>query len=202
MDSVVNKAIVLQLNRSWQPIGFRTVKQAIIAMCGGDGTPPALAMDIEIDSDGNLSNAVPIKWDEWTKLPVRESDLSIATRNGKIRVPTVIICPNFSKMPTRKPRLTKGAIYARDRGVCQYSGRRLSRSEATLDHILPRSRGGRDSFGNLVLCHREINSMKGNKLNEEAGLKLMREPKEPMPMPISATIREARHPHWEPFLHR
>lgn len=202
MESVINKPIVLQLNQSWQAIGFRSVKQAVIALTGeaDNGTPPALAMDLDVGSDGNLSSAIPTKWEDWVKLPVREQDLSIMTQHGPIRAPTVIICPNYNKMPVWRPRLTKGAIYSHYRGQCAYSGKQLSRKEATIDHVLPKSRGGKDTWENQVPCHRDINFRKGNKTNAEAGLRLLYTPKAPPAMPVSVMINEARHPHWGPFL--
>ena len=65
----------------------------------------------------------------------------------------------------------------------------------------PRDRGGRDSFENLVWSKKEINSLKANRLPHEAGLRLLRKPAAPKPLPVAATVREARHPDWRHFLH-
>lgn len=201
--SCLDKAICLQLNRSWQPIGVRSIRQSIIALCGGiDGDHPALALDITMSEDGEtLESAVPVKWDDWVKLPVRPQDLCIATAHGAIRAPTVIICQNYNKVPQKAPRLCPSSIWQRDGGICQYSGRKLTKAEGNIDHIVPRSLGGRDSWENMVLSHKEINFAKGNKTNKEAGLKLMKKPVAPTPVPISFTFRDARHEHWKPFLH-
>lgn len=202
MDSVLDKLIVLSLNKSWQPIGSMTVRKAIIAMAGGlDGQHPAYGMDISMSEEDTLECAVPVKWDDWIKLPVREGDLSISTPHGSIRAPTVIICQNYNKVPQKSPRLCPSSIWQRDGGICQYSGRKLTKSEGNIDHIVPRSLGGRDSWENLVLSHKEINFLKGNKTNKEAGLKLIRKPVAPAAVPISFTFRDARHNHWKPFLH-
>lgn len=201
MDSVLDKQLVLSLNSAWQAIGHRTVKQAIVAMCGGiHGTPPALALDISLDDNGELISAIPTKWDDWVKLPVRASDLSITTKLGRIRAPTIIVTPRFHKMPLRRPKLTAKAIRERDGDTCQYSGRKLSRKEGNIDHITPKSRGGRDDWGNLVWCDRSLNTKKSNSLNEEVGLKLIRVPKAPPALPASATIKVALHPHHKPFI--
>jgi hypothetical protein len=201
MESVLDKLIVLSLNKSWQPIGSMTVRKAIVAMSGGlEGNHPAYGMDISMADEDTLESAIPVAWDDWVKLPVRSHDLSISTPHGPVRAPTVIICQNYNKVPQKAPRLCPSAIWQRDGGVCQYSGRRLSKSEGNIDHVLPRSLGGRDSWENLVLSHKEINFLKGNKTNREAGLKLARKPKAPPSVPISFTLRDARHGHWKPFL--
>jgi hypothetical protein len=104
-------------------------------------------------------------------------------------------------MPMRTPRVSRAAIFARDRGICQYTGEFVGKSGGNLDHVVPRDRGGHDSFENLVWSKKEINSFKANRLPHEAGLRLMRKPYAPKPLPLSATIREARHPDWRHFLH-
>jgi len=206
--SILDKPIVLSLNRAWQAIGHRTVKQALVALNGGgDGLPPALGMDIgysqNADGSWDFSRALylnPVPWDEWLSLPVRDFDFAIATTRQRVRVPTVIISTNFSRMPLRTPRASRTAIYERDGGVCQYSGEFVGRGGGNLDHVVPRHRGGRDSFENLVWAKREINSLKANRLPHEAGLRLLRRPRAPLAVPFSATIRQARHPDWRHFL--
>jgi 5-methylcytosine-specific restriction endonuclease McrA len=116
-------------------------------------------------------------------------------------VPTVIVSTQYDRMPVHAPRVSRAAILARDRGVCQYTGEYVGRAGGNLDHVVPRDRGGRDSFENLVWSKQEINSLKANRLPHEAGLRLLRKPRAPAPLPAAATIREARHPDWRHFLH-
>ena len=185
--SVVNKAICLNLNANWQPVGFKTVKDAITDLCGYDsnGKPTSLALDIdyEIDDNGDpimneAKSMNPVSWTEWMHLPIRSWDLTISSVNRIYRVPTVIIAINYSKMPVKhfKNKPSKEAIYNRDNGICQYTGKKVDRHSATVDHIVPRSKGGADSWTNLVLCSKDINSKKGNKSNNEAGLTLLKNP--------------------------
>lgn len=200
-ESVIDKPICLNLNSSWQALGWITTKQAIVAMTGGLGdTPPALAFDIKVDEDGNLIHAVPTKWEDWIKLPVDSSHLTILTKMGAIRAPTVVVRPSFGKMPQIQKKLTKQAIRERDENRCGYSGEVVGPGEGNVDHIIPRDRGGKDSWENLIWCKKEINSKKGNKLNSEAGLNLLKQPKAPRPIPKSATIKSPRHFHHKPFM--
>jgi 5-methylcytosine-specific restriction endonuclease McrA len=105
-------------------------------------------------------------------------------------------------MPVKyfKGKPSKDAIYTRDNGICQYSGKKVDRHNATVDHIVPRSKGGSDSWNNLVLCSKDINSKKGNKTNSEAGLILLKTPITPQPIPVYALIKEAKHEDWKHFL--
>lgn len=211
MNSVVNKLICLNLNANWQPVGFKTVKDAVVDLCGCDtnGKPTSLALDIDYDVDDNGDPILddpksmnPVSWTEWMKLPVRSWDLSINTPTMVVRVPTVIIATNFNKMPVKhfRGKPSKDAIYTRDGGVCQYSGKKIDRNSATIDHIVPRSKGGADTWTNLVLCSKDINSKKGNRMNSEVGLKLIKQPIAPQPVPVYALIKDAKHIDWNHFL--
>ena len=211
MNNVANKLICLNLNANWQPVGFKTVKDAIVDLCGAEsyGKPSTLALDIDYELDDygqpifdEAKSMNPVSWDEWMTLPIRPWDLSINTPTKSIRVPTVIIATNFNKMPIKsfKGKPSKDGIWNRDQGVCQYTGRKLTKDQSTIDHVVPRSKGGEDTWTNLVLCDKSLNSKKGNKLNSELGLKLKRDPFEPSPTPMSALIREAKHHTWKHFL--
>ena len=211
MNNVANKLICLNLNANWQPVGFKTVKDAIVDLCGCDsnGKPTSLALDIDYEIDANGDPILgepksmnPVSWTDWMSLPVRSWDLSINTPTMMIRVPTVIIATNFNKMPVKnfKGKPSKDAIYNRDGGVCQYTGKKVDRHSATVDHVVPRSKGGEDSWTNLVLCSKEVNAKKGNRMNSELGLKLLKQPVIPQPVPMYALIKDAKHIDWNHFL--
>ncbi len=200
---------VLCLNNLWQALNTKTVKEALISMLGGvDGNnPPALAIDMNfpVDENGsvdwdNPEYVQPVDWETWKNLPIRDYDLAIHTSNMTIRAPRVIIQPNYSKMPVVTPRPTKESIRKRDGGVCQYTGRQISWKDGNIDHVIPRTKGGKNTFENMVWCHKEINSKKGDKTPEQAGLKLIRKPKAPRAVPVSSTIQIAHHPSWIHFL--
>jgi 5-methylcytosine-specific restriction endonuclease McrA len=206
MSSIANKAIVLKLNSNWQTVGYGIVADAIVDLVAGESIK-ALDIQYPIDEDGNPDRTVspkmvPVDWETWIKLPIRQWDDVIHSTKLTIRVPTVVIANNFHKMPmkTWKGKPSKEAIYIRDSGKCQYTGKSLDRKNATIDHILPKSRGGGDEWTNLALTSKEVNSKKGNALNSEIGLKLLRQPMTPKPIPVSQLIREVRHPDWELFI--
>ncbi len=211
MNNVANKLICLNLNANWQPVGFKTVKDAIVDLCGAEsnGKPSTMALDIEYELDENgqpifdeAKSMKPVSWEEWMMLPIRPWDLAINSPTRSIRVPTVIIATNFNKMPikTFKGKPSKDGIWNRDQGICQYTGKKLTKDQSTIDHVIPRSKGGLDTWTNMVVCDKSLNSKKGNKMNSELGLKLKKEPVEPSPTPVSALIREAKHHTWKHFL--
>lgn len=179
MSEMLNKNIVLVLNRNWQAINTRTPADAFCQMAANVAT----ALDIEGE------NIRPVVWKEWLTLPVREQDHAIQTVRGAIRVPTVIVALNFARVPKRRPRLCAKSIRERDGNRCQYTGKLLRPDEGSLDHVLPRSRGGADTWENLVWSAREVNARKGNRLPHEAGLRLLAMPRAPKELPATALIR-------------
>jgi 5-methylcytosine-specific restriction endonuclease McrA len=111
------------------------------------------------------------------------------------------VAVNFAKVPKRRPRLCARTIRERDGNRCQYTGKLLRPDEGSLDHVLPRSRGGRDEWENLVWADKTVNSRKGNRLPHEAGLKLLKVPHAPKELPVSALIRNAHGvAEWKLFL--
>lgn len=202
MSEILDKAIVLKLNALWQPLGWTTPRKAFVDLCGGayGGTPPALAVSTTLDDNGNLVEAIPLKWEEWKKLEVRPQDLAVQTKSGAVRCPTVLVAPNYKKVPIIQQKLTKRAILERDGFECAYTGERLHASQLNVDHVIPKSKGGRDAWDNLVACRKDINYKKGNKSNEEAGLVLRKTPKAPKAVPKSFTIREIKRREHAPFI--
>jgi 5-methylcytosine-specific restriction endonuclease McrA len=142
-----------------------------------------------------------VTWDEWITLAIRPQDNAVRTARGPIRVPTVIVAINYARVPRKRPKLCACAIRERDRNRCQYTGRILQPEEGSLDHVVPRSRGGKDSWNNLVWASKEINARKGNRLPHEAGLKLLAMPRVPKELPLTAAIRNAHGvAEWKLFL--
>src|SRR5436190_23520627 len=128
----------------------------------------------------------PVPWDEWITLPIREGDNAVRTVRGPIRVPTVIVAVNFAKVPKKRPKLCARTIRERDDNRCQYTGRLLRADEGSLDHVVPRSRGGKDTWENLVWASKAVNSRKADRLPHEAGLRLLKAPRAPKELPASA----------------
>ena len=188
----LHKNIVLVLNRNWQAINTTTPAMAFCQM----STDVATGLDIH-----GHDCMTPVKWADWLKLPVRDGDTAIGTASGRIRVPTVIVLARFSRVPMTRPSLNARGIWQRDRGMCQYTGRRLNQGEGNIDHVLPRSRGGLTSWDNCVLADVNVNTRKADRTPGEAGLKLRAKPTEPPSVPVTLTLRNHHGiADWEPFL--
>jgi 5-methylcytosine-specific restriction endonuclease McrA len=192
MTDILNKTIVLVLNRNWQAVHVRTPQEAFCMMATN------VATALEIEGENHIR---PVTWEEWITLPVREQDTAVRTARGAIRVPAVIVAVNFARVPKKRPKLCAKTIRERDGNRCQYTGRLLKPDEGSLDHILPRSRGGKDTWENLVWSSRDVNTRKGNRLPHEAGLKLLTVPRAPKELPATALIRNAHGvAEWKLFL--
>jgi 5-methylcytosine-specific restriction endonuclease McrA len=192
MTDILNKAIVLVLNRNWQAINIRTPAEAFCQMATN------VATALEIEGEDYMR---PVLWDEWIRLPIREQDNAVHTVRGPIRVPTVIVAMNYAKVPRKRPKLCARAIRERDANRCQYTGRVLRPEEGSLDHVVPRSHGGKDAWENLVWSAKEVNQRKADRLPHEAGLKLLKAPRAPKELPVTALIRNPHGiPEWKLFM--
>jgi 5-methylcytosine-specific restriction endonuclease McrA len=199
MSDILNKTIVLVLNRNWQAINIRTPADAFCQMA----TNVATALDIEIGDNAAAELLRPVKWDEWITLPVREHDAFVRTARGTIRVPTVIVAVNYARVPKKRPKLSAKNIRERDGNRCQYTGKLLHPDEGSLDHVIPRSRGGADSWENLVWSAKDVNQRKADRLPHEAGLKLLTIPRAPKELPVTALLRNAHDvAEWKLFLNK
>lgn len=103
------------------------------------------------------------------------------------KLPKVLRLIHFSGIPL-EVKFSKNAVLRRDGYKCAYTGKYLSPSNRTIDHIIPKSRGGSTSWENCVCCSIDVNRKKGNRTPEEAGLSLLFKPKAPSKMEIIKDI--------------
>lgn len=192
MNQIVNKSVVLVLNRNWQAVNVTTPAEAFASMM----TDAATGLDIQ-----GPEWMVPVKWQDWVQLAVREDDFSVGTVDGPVRVPTVIVLSRFDRVPRKRPSFSLRGLWLRDGGKCQYTGRPLQPGEGNIDHVVPRSRGGETSWENCVLSDRQVNNRKADRTPEEAGLRLHSEPERPPEVPVTHLLRNPfQIADWEVFL--
>lgn len=94
-------------------------------------------------------------------------------------IPLVIRLVNYVSLPRRSVSLSKLHVLMRDHYTCQYCGEVKSRGELTIDHIIPKSKGGKTEWTNLVACCKKCNTAKGDKTLKQAGFKLVRKVSKP-----------------------
>lgn len=114
--------------------------------------------------------------------------------------PHVIRLTTYVRIPrdAHRRKITRRAVFARDRWTCQYCGG--IRGTLTIDHVVPRSRGGDSEWENIVTCCAPCNRRKGDRLPRNAGMKLLRVPSAPNPQIFVHVAASTIHPTWEQYL--
>ena len=108
---------------------------------------------------------------------------------------------SYDRLPRRALRLNRHTVFARDGHRCQYCGRRFSSSELSLDHVIPRSRGGETTWENVVCACLECNVKKGGRTPHEAHMKLVAPPIRPKRSPLlTLKLRNPKYEIWKTWL--
>lgn len=178
----------LVLNRSWVAIDTTTVRKALVWMYRG------MARAIAPDSFETYDFA------SWTDLAVAKDEPCIHTVNIRIRVPEIIILALYNEVPKKEVVFSRRNLYKRDHFTCQYCSRQPGSEELTIDHILPRARGGKSSWENCVLACVECNRKKANRTPVEAAMQLKKAPIRPPWTPFISLRLGARKASWERFV--
>jgi 5-methylcytosine-specific restriction endonuclease McrA len=178
----------LVLNRSWVAISTTTVRQAMTLVCRGAARVihPVTCQVHDFKS--------------WTDLKVAANEPHIRTVHLKIRIPEVIVLTHNDCMPRRTVPFSRRNLYRRDHSRCQYCGRRRSTADLSIDHVVPRSRGGRTTWENCVLSCIPCNVRKGNRPPAEAGMALVKHPIRPTWTPYLAIATAHRRASWAQFV--
>lgn len=114
-------------------------------------------------------------------------DVRVHSVNDTFEVPAVVALKRYRKR--KRVAFTRYNVFVRDQFTCQYCGERFTSRELTFDHVVPRSRGGKSSWTNIVACCQKHNLQKGNRSPREAGLRLIRPAFEPSPFELDALAR-------------
>ncbi len=198
----------LVLNRNWQPVGVASVARSLTLVA----SERARIVD--------PADFQQYTWADWTKMIPQGNELFIQSVAFRIRVPEVITLMVYHRVPTNVVTFSRRNIYKRDRYSCQYCGRQgrfageqhrdsetmvslghgcLSIEEMTLDHVLPRSRGGTSTWENCVLACLDCNKRKANRTPSEAHMLLRKMPVRPTWKPLYAR-HDVRIESWSKFL--
>ncbi len=159
---------VLVLNRYYQAIQITTVLKAICQLFKGNArviTPDWTTHTLE----------------EWVEASnFYDNGRLIRSPSLAIMAPEAIILNRYDRLPRSEVVFSRANLFIRDNFTCQYCGRSVrSAKDRTIDHIIPKSRGGKTVWGNVVLCCRKCNLKKGDRTPEEAGMKLLKRPTAP-----------------------
>lgn len=178
----------LVLNRNWVPIGTVPVRDAICLVY-------RRAARAILPQDYSLHD-----FDSWSALSVAEGEECIRTVSLEIKVPEIVLLTTYGAFPRRKVTFSRKNLYRRDQYTCQYCGARPPIQDLSIDHVVPRSRGGRSTWLNCVLACLRCNRRKANRTLPEARLHLIRTPKEPTWTPFITIPLAQRRTSWEQFI--
>jgi 5-methylcytosine-specific restriction endonuclease McrA len=180
---------VLLLNRFFAPVSVATARRALVLLYGGSAHA--------VDDAGETHDFAG-----WMHKPVRDADDGLPIVGGALRVPRVLHLLRYDRAPRVSVRLTRRNLMLRDEFQCQYCARRPSHRDLNVDHVVPRSRGGEDSWDNLVVSCRSCNLRKGRRTPIEAGMALLKPPARPRWSTATQILHLMREPfdEWQPFL--
>ena len=139
------------------------------------------------------SSYEPLHFTNW-----KRAVILLFKEKAKVISSRVIKLVNFVKIPFSRPSdiyPSRSMIYKRDKDTCQYCG---AQSRLTIDHVVPRSRGGQDTWENLVVACSSCNTKKGDKLLEHTNMKLRKKPRAPLSN-IMMDLEETKVDQWKEF---
>jgi len=179
---------VLVLNRSYLPIHVTSARRAFSLLYQG----VARAIDEQYQT---------FDFESWRELGAVRDGEHVGTPGGPLRVPRVVVLVAFDRIPRRHVRFSRLNIFGRDDFTCQYCGRRPTRADLNLDHVIPRALGGRSTWDNVVCSCLACNRRKGGRTPRQAGMKLRRRPVKPRWTPLANLVSSSvRYKEWRPFL--
>ena len=188
---------VLVLNRSYFPVGICSVKEAFKLICQdadpSDTSKGPLAWILD-------AKAQPYDLATWMSLPVEDGMEYVGLVHGKVRVPRVIRLATFNKVPNTVVKFSRQNVMTRDSFTCCYCGEKKPIRMLSLDHVHPRSKGGRTDWANIVTACMTCNQSKGDRTPEQAGMELLRKPFRPTWSHLQKTIRGKTYEEWVPWL--
>jgi len=179
---------VLVLNRSYLPVHVTSARRAFTLLYQGI----ARVVNEQYQT---------FDFEAWSQVAVARDAEAIGTASGRIRIPRVIVLIAFDRLPKRHVRFSRINLMARDGFQCQYCARRPHRAELNLDHVVPRSLGGRSTWENVVTSCVDCNRKKGGRTPRQANLRLLRKPERPRWTPLANLMwSSVRYHEWRPFL--
>ncbi len=188
---------VLVLNRLYMAVHVIGVRRAFSLLCR------ELA-EIIHHEDGRFANYDFEAWrafcDDRVDIKQPNEDW-IRAVNFEIQAPRVIRLLRYDRIPSRALRLNRHTVFARDEHRCQYCGHRFPTNELSLDHVIPKSRGGSTTWENVVCCCVGCNIRKGGRTPSEAHMKLVAKPIRPKRSPlITLKLRNPKYECWRTWV--
>ncbi len=190
-DEVLNYP-VLMLNRLFMALKVTTVKHAFILLFKGNA---------EVIEKQNGSYTL-YRFEDWVKVNDNVNGPCIKTPRYSLSLPKIIRVKSDARPYLKTVKLCKKNVFIRDHYICQYCGKNYTQNKLTIDHVLPRSRGGATIWENVVTACHYCNIKKGDKQPAEANMQLLKKPSKPDSLTF---VKHLKIPyiymsHWQDFV--
>lgn len=175
MTSLLDRP-VLVLNRFWQPVQTCSVRRALHLLCLGH------ARVVQTDGEDRFqTHDLP----EWIHYSAEDPQGEVLhTVKLALKVPSIVVLGLYDRQPRLEVKFTRRNVFLRDQFTCQYCAKALPEPQLNLDHVIPRDKGGRTTWDNIVTSCIRCNTRKANKLPHEANMHPMRKPMAPRWRPL------------------
>jgi 5-methylcytosine-specific restriction endonuclease McrA len=190
---------VLALNRQYSPVHVISARRAFCLLYKG-------LAEVIAHEEGGFQSYDFGGWLESSLLRLTlgadgVDDDWIRAVNFEIQVPRVVRLLKYERIPRNTVKFNRRNIFLRDEYVCQYCGRRHHAHRLSLDHVMPKSRGGPTSWENIVCCCLDCNVRKGGRTPHEANMRLIKLPRKPARNPVLFHhLHSGKYASWKPFL--
>jgi len=186
---------VLVLNKHWHPLRVTTVQDAIGLVAKGHA--------LIIDASDNFATHELLSWNDVSKAKKAFGEGMIRSCRLSLVPPEVIMVTTYEKQGERSVVFSRRNLFKRDRYTCMYCGSQPSNHEdLTVDHVVPRAKGGKSTWENTVLACFECNKRKADRTPEQAGMKLRKVPRKPNWKTLVQVPPKNRCESWDHFLSR
>lgn len=129
--------------------------------------------------DENYQTYDFMDWHDFSKLVEDHPAGFMHSPTWTVAIPEVIRLTRMEKLPPGKVKFTRKNIYDHFKNTCSYCGGQPGIKELDMDHVIPRSKGGKTNWDNIVLSCKDCNRYKADRTPKEAGMKLLRKPSRP-----------------------
>lgn len=194
---------VLLLNAHYLAMRVVSVRRAFTLLFKHNDEQECIAEIVSVE-DGQY---VSYDFADWKELSAIRKQFEphqhdwIRTVRFDLVVPRIVRVLSFNKLPKQDVKFNRRNLFARDNNTCQYCGRRYGTSNLSLDHVLPRSLGGKSTWDNIVCACLKCNVRKGGRTPDQAHMHLMRHPIKPRRNPVlSISLADQRYSSWKQFL--
>ncbi len=190
-------ANVLLLNRLYMAVRVVSARRALTLLYR------ELAEVVSVDDGQYLA----YDFNDWVEVSQAKRQFEperydwVRTVRFQIAVPKIIRLLGYDKLPAVGVKLNRRNLFARDQNRCQYCGKRYATTELSLDHVIPRSQGGDNSWENIVCACIHCNVKKGGRTPQQAHMTLINHPVKPKRSPVlTIKLSDSKYASWKQFL--